>query len=111
MGRRKKHHRYTDDQLKELATLTTQKGLRRFARVTKHSYGSVYAYWRKLTGLKLTDIDTTVKKGRPQQFEKPTYTRHEVTSVNTPKVDTVRIAIKSVQIVSTANGQELVITY
>lgn len=110
MGRRKKHHPYTDDQLKELATLTTQKGLRRFARVTKHSYASVYAYWRKITGFRLTDVDTSVKKGRPNNAEKRTYTRRN-TVVTTPKVDTVRIAIKSVQIVNTEKGQELVITY
>lgn len=110
MGRRKKHHPYTDDQLKELATLTTQKSLRRFARVTKHSYASVYAYWRRITGFKLSELDTNVSKGRPKSAEKRTYTRR-VNTVTAPKVDTVRIAIKSVQIVSTANGQELVITY
>jgi hypothetical protein len=113
MGRRKKYHQYTDDQLKELATLTTQKGLRRFARVTKHSYGSVYAYWRKLTGKRLTDTDPTVKIGKPlgSKSVRANDVRTNTTVIET-EGNTIYVPIKSISIMNYADGvQRLVITY
>jgi len=113
MGRRKKYHRYTDDQLKELATLSSQKQLRRFSRETKHSYSSVYAYWRKLTGKRLTEIDPSVKLGKP--LGSKSLRRNDV--YTTPTVietegNTIYVPIKSISIMNYADGvQRLVITY
>lgn len=115
MGRSKKYHRYTPEQLTELATLTTRKQLRRFARVSKHSYQSVYVYWRKTTGKKLTDFDPKAK-GAPA---KRRYTRRAATNssvVSTTNVlregQSISVPIKSLQIVNAEDGtQQLVINY
>jgi|688.fasta_scaffold02505_47 hypothetical protein len=113
MGRRKKYQYYTDSQLKELATLSTRKELRSFSRTTKHSYASVYAYWRKLTGKRLTDIDPTVKLGKP--LGSKTVRANDV--YTTPTVietegNTIYVPIKSISIMNYADGvQRLVITY
>jgi hypothetical protein len=114
MGRRKKYHRYTDDQLKELATLSSQKQLRRFSRETKHSYSSVYAYWRKATGnKKLTETDPTVKLGKPKGSKsvRANDVRTNTTVIET-EGNTIYVPIKSISIMNYADGvQRLVITY
>ena len=113
MGRRKKYQYYTDQQLKELATPSSQKQLRRFSRETKHPYTSVYAYWRKLTGKKLTDVDPSVKLGKPlgskNVRKNNTYT--DKTVIET-EGNTIYVPIKSISIMNYADGvQRLVITY
>ena len=119
MGRPKKYHRYTEEQLKELATLNTRKELRRFARLTKHTYTSVYGYWRKLTGKKLTDVDPKVKRGAPRKYVsatpkavKDTVATPQESARNYVLVDNVfSVPIKSVHIAADKDGvQKLVIT-
>lgn len=114
MGRSKKYQKYTAEQLTELATLTTRKQLRRFARVSKHSYQSVYIYWRKTTGKKLTDFDPKAK-GAPA---KRRYTRRNTNNsvVSTTNIfvgeQSISLPIRSLQIVSNDDGtQRLVINY
>ena len=117
MGRSKKYHKYTAEQLTELAKLTTRKQLNRFSRLTKHPYLSVYNYWRKLTGKKLTDVDPKVKRGAPRKVKDVTPVTKKADTVNTESsfsVDTnaISVPIKSLQIVNAADGtQKLVITY
>jgi hypothetical protein len=115
MGRRRKYHQYTDDQLKELATLSSQKELRRFSRETKHSYSSVYAYWRKATGgKKLTEVDPSVKLGKPKGSKHYRTARKNsvMTTVFETENNTIYVPIKSIAIANAADGtQQLVITY
>lgn len=113
MGRLKKYHSYTNDQLKELATLTTRKELRSFSRRTKHTYRSTYAYWRKVTGKRLTDLDPTVKVGKPAGSYSSK--RNDVIAIPTvieTEGNTIYVPIKSISIKNYADGiQRLVITY
>lgn len=119
MGRSKKHHRYTDEQLTQLATFSTRKELKRFSRLTKHTYQSVYAYWRKITGKRLTDIDPKVKRGAPRKYVsatpkavKDTVATPQESARNYVLVDNVfSVPIKSVHIAADKDGvQKLVIT-
>lgn len=115
MGRSKKHHRYTDEQLTQLAALTTRKELKRFARITKHSYQSVYVYWRRTTGKKLTDFDPTAKGAPRKPVKRPAAVKNTVVNTAPSYVITdnsLSVAIKSLQIVNAEDGtQRLVITY
>jgi len=110
MGRSKKYHKYTAEQLTELATLTTRKQLKRFARLTKHPYTSVYNYWRKTTGKKLTDFDPTAK-GRQKAVRRNT-ANSVVRTTNAIGVGrSVSLNITSLEIVTAEDGtKQLVIT-
>ena len=112
MATSKKYQKYTKEQLTELATLTTRKQLKRFARLSKHTYSSVYMYWRKLTGRKLADFDASVI-GAPRKH-KTTTTRNNVTTVTNRKTSTnsVSVPITSMQVVVDKSGKPtLVITW
>lgn len=107
MGRPKKYHKYTKEQLTELATLTTRKQLKRFARLSKHSYSSVYMYWRKITGKKLTDFDRSVI-GAPK---KRTIVRNNTvaTTNSSAKGNSVSVPITSMQVVVDKSGKPTLI--
>jgi len=109
MGRPKKYHRYTAEQLTELATLTTRKQIKRFSRLTKHPYLSVYNYWRKATGKKLTDFDPNARGRRKKS---PTTTNKIVASTNVMGGGrSISLNITSLQIVTAEDGtKQLVIT-
>ena len=114
MGRSKKYHKYTAEQLTELATLTTRKQLRSFARKTKHTYQSVYVYWRRATGKKLTDFDPTAKDAPAKRRYTRRNTNNSVVSTTNIFVgeQSISLPIRSLQIVSNEDGtQRLVINY
>ena len=109
MGRSKKYHKYTAEQLTELATLTTRKQLKRFSRLTKHPYLSVYNYWRKITGKKLTDFDPNAR-GRSKAVRPATNTIVNKTNV-VGGGRSISLNITSLEIVTAEDGtKQLVIT-